>query len=311
MSLSHCMTAIDSQGYELVSHGTALFPVACYLDDLASDPVPWHWHDEMEFLLVSQGQAVIHAGSKTHTVSAGDALFINSGILHAVTAAKTSECLIHSAVFHPRLIGGTMDSVFWQKYLNPLLLDNTLECILLTQTSSASGSDGSGCLPWQAEAIRSFDTAWRSCADELPGYEFQVRSDLSRLIFLLSSHRPSAHLQSSEKKVRDGERIKIMMQYIQNHYISDISIAEVARSASLSVSECLRCFKNTIGTTPIQYVRQYRIQKAAELLSATSLKISDIAMQCGFQEMSYFARTFKDIRGCTPSEFRKMQSAPV
>ena len=60
-----------------------------------------------------------------------------------------------------------------------------------------------------------------------------------------------------------------------------------------------------IGRSPIQYVKQVRIQKAAELLLGTDLKISDIGLQCGFQEMSYFAKAFRELKGCTPHEFRE------
>ena len=76
------------------------------------------------------------------------------------------------------------------------------------------------------------------------------------------------------------------------------------RSFILCVSECLRCFHNTIGTTPIQYLKSFRIKKAAELLTNTDLKIVDIGIMCGFQDMSYFAKTFRNIYGCTPSKYR-------
>ena len=85
--------------------------------------------------------------------------------------------------------------------------------------------------------------------------------------------------------------------------------AGVAASASISPSECLRCFHSTIGITPIQYLKQYRIQRAAKLLTESSMKIVDVGTECGFQEMSYFARAFRDMKGCTPSQFRKRAAA--
>ena len=48
MAISPCGSATDPQGRELVQHGTALFPAACYLDDPVREPVPWHWHTELE-----------------------------------------------------------------------------------------------------------------------------------------------------------------------------------------------------------------------------------------------------------------------
>ncbi len=96
-----------------------------------------------------------------------------------------------------------------------------------------------------------------------------------------------------------------MLQYIQEHYGGELTLASIAESAAVSESECLRCFRSMTGSTPIQYVKQVRIQKAAELLMSADRKISDIGAECGFQEMSYFAKTFRELKGCTPGEFRK------
>ena len=96
-----------------------------------------------------------------------------------------------------------------------------------------------------------------------------------------------------------------MLGYIDEHLEDEITIENIARSAVISVSECLRCFKTTIGVTPIQYVRQVRIQKAVDLLLNTRLTITDVAMRCGFQEMSYFSKIFRQTHGVTPREFRR------
>ena len=52
-------------------------------------------------------------------------------------------------------------------------------------------------------------------------------------------------------------------------------------------------------------MKHYRIQRAARLLAGSHMKIVDIGTECGFQEMSYFARAFREIKGCTPSQYRK------
>ena len=63
MAISPCASRADPRGRELVSHGTALFPAACYHDDLLQTPVPWHWHTELEAGVVTEGGAVIAAGA--------------------------------------------------------------------------------------------------------------------------------------------------------------------------------------------------------------------------------------------------------
>lgn len=107
--------------------------------------------------------------------------------------------------------------------------------------------------------------------------------------------------------MRNEERMKNMLQFIHEHYMEELTTPQIAKKAMISASECLRCFRAMIGTTPIQYVKQYRIQCAAELLKTTSMKVVDVGLQCGFQDMSYFAKTFKEMRGCTPQQYRKEQ----
>jgi len=105
--------------------------------------------------------------------------------------------------------------------------------------------------------------------------------------------------------LRSADRIKQMLQYIQDHYAEDVSVDQIAASASISASECLRCFHDMIGTTPNQYLRDRRAQRAAELLCGTGLSVTEIAGQCGFQDGSYFARSFRQVCGCGPTAYRR------
>ena len=96
-----------------------------------------------------------------------------------------------------------------------------------------------------------------------------------------------------------------MLQFIQEHYAEDVSVEQIAASAAISPSECLRCFHDMIGTTPNQYLRDQRTQRAAELLCGTGLQVSEIAAQCGFRDASYFARAFRQVYGCGPTDYRR------
>lgn len=294
MALAECNTCTDPTGRELVNHGTVPFPIACYYDDLTKAEVPWHWHEELEAAVITEGSAIVCAGQRKLTVHAGEGFVINTGVLHGAWIADTPSCRFHSLVFHPRLVGGSLDSIFYQRYVTPLLENPQAEWVLLRPET-----------PWQADALQSIEQAWQSTVNEGPGYEFQVRTALSSLIFTLWSHFPGTLPQPSHKSIRDGERIKVMLSYIHAHYGEELSIRSISASASVSESECLRCFRATIGTTPIQYLKQYRVQQAALQLTQTADKIAEIAARCGFQDMSYFTRTFRELKGVTPTEYRK------
>lgn len=295
MPISLCGTAVDSRGRELLEHGTVAFPVACYDDDLGKNEVPWHWHEEMEAVVIEEGCAVVAAGNQKYSVHAGEGFFVNSGVLHGCWDFDSSSCRFHSVVFHPRVVGGSIDSVFYRDYVHPLMENHSLESVRLTPST-----------PWQAQALEAIETGWRACERGLFGFEFRVRGALSELVILLQNNLPSAKADSSEKALRDGERIKLMLQFIHENYGDELNTSSIAGSASVSESECLRCFRSTIGTTPIQYVRQYRLQQACYFLASTQDKIADIAARCGFLDVSYFTKVFRETRGMVPSEYRKI-----
>lgn len=295
MALALCDTQTNEQGRELAQHGTVQFPIACYDDDLSLGAVPWHWHPELEVFAVSEGIAVAAVGAARFTVGPGQGIFINTQVLHAVWEQEGSDCRLHSAVFHPRLVGGSLDSVFWAQYLQPLMEKGGPKWVCL------DGSEG-----WHQEAVQTIEKAWSSCAEESPGYEFRAREALSRLIFLLSCRHAPAGAAKSEHLLRDEGRVKGMLEYIHQNYAGPLTAASIAGAANLSGSECLRCFRRIIGLPPIQYVTQYRVQKAAELLiSAPDLSVAEVGARCGFQDASYFAKTFRALKGSAPSKYRR------
>lgn len=298
MAISPCASKTDPKGRELVRHGTALFPAACYHDDLSQDIIPWHWHTELEAGVVTEGAAVVAAGTERFVLEAGMGFFITSGVLHTVLASGGAVCRLRSAVFHPRLVGGGADSVFWQNYIQPLLAEDAPKCVRL---------DGGA--PWHSEALQAVGAAWDACAAEPPGYDLRMREALSQLAFLLCRHRPAEGKPLSAKALRDEARMKQMLRFIQEHYDREIGAAAIAKSAAISESECLRCFRATIGSPPSQYLKQFRVQRAAELLVSTSWSAAEVGARCGFQDASYFARTFRQLKGRTPSQYRREHAA--
>ena len=297
MALTECNTTVGSDGRELLEHGTIAFPIACYEDDFRITDVPWHWHEEWEAVLLTRGTCLVAAGNQKAVLQAGEGFFIHSGVLHGCWDTQASGCMFHSLVFHPRLVGGSLDSIFHQQLVQPLLDHAGPELILLKPD-----------IPCQKRALELLESAWQHCVREEEGFPFRVRNDLSEFIWLLHAHLYPAKSRVSSKDLRDAQRIKTMLTFIQSQFGTELTTAAIAASASISESECLRCFRSTIGTTPIQYLKHFRIQQAARLLAETCDKVSDIAAHCGFQDMSYFTKVFRQTMGCVPTEYRKNAS---
>lgn len=301
MALSICDTisVMDETGKEITQRGTPLFPASCYLDRISETPVPWHWHDELELFIVISGTAEAVIGTDRVILPAGTGCFINSEVLHSVAPFTSEDCRLKSICWHAHLTGGRDDSIFWRKYTKPLMDDRTVAYVRL----SPDTDHGKRELEW-------FLHAWQLCVDEPAGYEIDVRYGLSKILFSLLEHENINHRQRSEKGIRDEERLKKMLSFIHLHYGENLTAAQIAAAAAISVSEALRCFKSTLEISPVQYVKKYRLEKALALLD-TDLTISEIGGRCGFEDMSYFGKEFKKLYGASPSEWRKRQDVKI
>ena len=111
-----------------------------------------------------------------------------------------------------------------------------------------------------------------------------------------------------EKKKEYMETIMSACNYINQHYQEALSLEEVAEFSGFSKFHFTRIFKQCMNMTFYEYLNQKRISKAEELLSTTGESVTEIAMSSGFSSISAFNRTFKSIKGCSPSEYRGKSS---
>ena len=193
----------DAEGRELVQHGSALFPIACYAENLKSYSVAWHWHEEFEYILAMKGPLTVDVNKTRVTLQTNQGVFLNSGILHAVEQAEKGEALLHSGVFHPRLVGG-MDTIFWQKLIRPMLQPDAPAFFLLD-----------GAVPWQAQVLACLREAWQAVAVEPFDYENRVRYYLSAALRLLSTQCVGGKTKVSQQEQIAAERMKQMLRFVE------------------------------------------------------------------------------------------------
>lgn len=289
-----CEIVVTSeQGRELAQHGSAMFPVACYEEDMTCYSVPWHWHEDFEYILTHEGTVTVGVDKKRVHLAQGQGIWINSGVLHAVEFVEQAPSCLHSGVFHPRLIGG-MDTIYWQKDVKPLLAPGAPACFLLDES-----------VEWQRRVLEDLRLGWQEVVQEADDYENRVRYRFSAAAHQIALHCLAHPCRVTEQEQLEANRIKLMLHFIEEHYAEELTLRDVADSVSLSESACLRSFRKMLGTTPIQYIKQYRIEKAAELLLATKLKAGEIGIECGFSDVSYFTKSFREQKNCTPTEYRR------
>jgi AraC-like DNA-binding protein len=95
-----------------------------------------------------------------------------------------------------------------------------------------------------------------------------------------------------------------MKEVVNNHLFSDLSIEDLASLAKLSVSTFNRTFQVLFKTTPANYIKMRRLERAKELLAMSTLTVSEIAFQTCFSDVAHFSRSFKAVHHCSPSEYR-------
>lgn len=93
-------------------------------------------------------------------------------------------------------------------------------------------------------------------------------------------------------------------EYLNSHYRETVYLDDLAKITSMSKNTLLRNFKKATGVTPMEYLLQIRLSNVCSMLLETTLRINEIADQCGFTDMVLFSRTFKKKIGCSPSEYR-------
>ena len=128
-------TIRDKNLQEVRQHGTKDFPLAVYMDDFAEfeqGRIPWHWHDEVQFDVVLEGCIQFQIGSKLFELSKGQAIFINSGVLHQIFPTNGLGGKIVAYVLRSGLLEADRLSAVYQNCLVPIL-KGQIDCIVFQQ----------------------------------------------------------------------------------------------------------------------------------------------------------------------------------
>jgi AraC-like DNA-binding protein/quercetin dioxygenase-like cupin family protein len=287
---------IDSDGRELVGLGTPAFPFSYGTFDPSIKDYPWHWHDEMEFVYVKEGNLVYAVGASRLVLHKGDAAFANINVPHSEQDYFRRNAQEMHIVVSPDLLCSDHEQVIWTKYLKPLFESKTLKYATLLHNGPA----------WQQEVITLFKQTFNAVSLELDGCEILAREYLTRACVIIERHLIHAEETSSPNVNLQTERVKTMISFINHHYSEAITVSDIAAAASVSPRECQRAFKTALGSTPVGYLSDYRLQMAASKLTSQTDSIADVSISCGFSSQSYFSKQFKKKYGQTPLEHRQL-----
>lgn len=122
---------------------------------------------------------------------------------------------------------------------------------------------------------------------------------------IVGTYGIARNLNETVKTLSGMEKIKKPVEYVKNNYGQTITIEDLANVANLSVSALERRFKKYLKKTPMQFVREIRLENSRRMLVETQMPISEIAHLTGFPSHSYFSRHFKQMFGQLPAIYRE------
>lgn len=284
---------VDEAGRELLEYPQPAFPCFMEAADLFQYPdVPWHWHEVVELCLVRDGAIDFHVANHTHRLRTGEGGFTNRSIMHAVQTTRDAPALTAAVQFAPELLSGGAESALYQQLILPVLVHPGLDFLHLRPE-----------IAWQREILEQIRAVLAAGQSGGRGKELLIVSHLARIWHLLLNHALQ-ELPVSEADVQSEQRVKTMLQFIHSHYAEPLTLEQIAAAASISPRECSRCFLRVIGDSPVSYLIKYRISMAAALLENSGGTITQISLQTGFNNSSYFTRAFTRQMGLTPRAFR-------
>lgn len=259
-------------------------------DNVEYEDYPVHWHNALEIIMPLVNGFTVTAGGRTWNLREREIIIIPSGELHSMNAPEKGQRIIFQC-----------DSTVLNESPALSALSPMFTNIMVIDSSSP-------------ESIRSAaKKAMLEIYDEY--FKKNELTEIKIYIMLLSMFAAVHEGMTTEKRDKlgytngkldeYGERFGAVKKYIEKNYMYDISLDKLASIAGYSKYHFSRIFKQYTGSSHIEYVNKARINVAQKLLLDPDISITEVAMNSGFTSITSFNRVFKEVKHCTPSEFKK------
>lgn len=254
-----------------------------------------HWHEDIELIRILRGQMNYYINGKRILLKENDSIMVNARQMHYGYSEQRQDCDFNCILFHPSLFSN--NKVLLQSYITPVLENPRLEYAYF------DGSEECG-----QEIAELLDRIVALKDDNDYTYEMEVIGIMHIFWRRLLQHTEALPMKNQNAQHTDLTSQKDMVSYIFQHYSEKITLADIAASGHVCRSKCCSIFKHYLQQSPIDFLNAYRLKVSCNLLTNTENSITEIALACGFNHLSYFSKMFFDTFGCTPSEYRDSHS---
>ena len=272
-------------------HGTKDDPFSTYHIENAgrSFQIPVHWHDEFEIIYVRSGFLTVSISGESYIGKTGEAFVVSPGNLHLM-GSQSGTVDYYTILFPLKYISFRTDDMLDEKLLEPLNSGHLMICPRVKDTAK--------------ELCEQLIEIYEAKKDESESkITTQVRTKIILLQFILEMWKKGFVIENDTSGRNTVE--KEMVSYIQQNFTGKISLREFGEQFHLSEKYISRYFKEHFHITLSQYVTYLRLEHAKQLLQDTDIPVTDVAMQSGYQNVSYFIRSFQKAYAVSPLKYRK------
>ena len=256
-------------------------------------PYDPHWHSACELIVPIQGNYLVNVCGQTFDLAPGDIFLIPGGEPHSLKAPARGGRFIF--LFEFQQILAIKGASYLAACMTKPVLINRCTCPgIYTEEADLFGQ-----ICW--EYLR--DDSLR----DITVYSWLLTMFLNYSRYRLSCEGSSGVLQLPHSSQRNyAERFEAVYAYLDRHYAEDLTLEDAAAVAGFSKFHFSRTFKQLSGCNFYDYLSHRRIKASEALLMKPELSVSQIALQSGFSSASTFNRTFRKLKGCTPTQYRGM-----
>lgn len=286
----------SSQYIEKKQHGDAMLPFVIYgtAMPLIYDSYPLHCHEEMEIVFVDCGKCRYTIANEDVDLVDGDILVMMPWTLHSFHLTEHDGYFLSNALLASlNMINHSTVDICSSKYFLPILNGGCSNYCLIRCTSKHY-------MEFRNLMSELLDTYFL----KEDFFEIKIKYLLNLLFYMLLKYKYIEIYNDTPTK-KDADSVRSVIDYISENYKNHITLEKLSELVHLSETRLSRIFRSITGMSCIDYVIEFRLSKALDMLRSSDISVIEIAYETGFNNISYFNRTFKKHFNVTPTEYRK------
>lgn len=258
-----------------------------------------HTHDFVEFVYVVAGGALHEMADHRYALSPGDVFVLEPQTVHSYAGSGTEEAVVYNILLRKEWLQQDLDALLRIPsfihffYLSPFLRKHAAFVPFL---------------PLHEQQRLQMEFHLKTIHDEFvareAGYELMIKMRWIECLVLLSRFH-ERNRSGRQSPLSDEAWMDSILHFVRQHCRQSLSLQQMSRTSGMSVSSFTAKFKKATGMSFLDYKQSLQIRHACELLSRTDRKVADIALDAGFQDISFFHRTFRKHVGTTPRQYRE------